>query len=510
MPPEVPRPPSLILVTVEVAEAVDGAAVFTEGRSFTTVPSSASVRPRLATLLTGRLPAAHGVRDPVRHAPAVATVADRLRAAGWDIERVGSPPLHPGETWGFQRTARTNTPALVWMHGEDRVSEAVQLHDDHPDSVLVVTSLDEDARTFVCGDVALPSWPDPIGHVDLGATLLAIAEVTAPADGRDLRGAPSGTLLTEDARSLARGGGVLIGDTPRLHDAPSVSVYPLDVRAWRQEGVEPGDPRTIGSERVPDPVAFDDVATHLSAGRLTLAERGVRALEARWGRSWTTARWQLEIATRRRGLQARIEALRRRADVDADPAAAVELLESLTDLDQYGEVYRRATDQLIRWSDQWDSEATEASFRALRAEAAQNLGLDPSRDLVWLDAFAPRLAEQVAIRVDLAAERQVAWHRWRFATGLDRARLAWSDGDAEDAIRRLEFVLEEQPYALGPRILRAQLALDAGDPDTVQRILAPVRGLDDRLDELYRQSLEMSAAERARIEALRAAFRGSR
>ncbi|MCA9568231.1 MAG: hypothetical protein KC656_10325, partial [Myxococcales bacterium] len=214
-PPEPPALPDVILLTAERSPAAEAADRLGTGELVRGVPSSVALRPALATLLTGRLPSHHGVRDPVLHAPVVPTMAEILADRGWSTRSEPGGILHAGERWGFG--ADGAGPVLVWLHGDDRLDVALAAHD--PDSHLVVVGLDGEDDLLWCGpDVA--DLPATVGHVDVLPTLLAALGVPAALDGRDVRGAESGTLDTEDARGLAFGLGIEANGRARANEAP--------------------------------------------------------------------------------------------------------------------------------------------------------------------------------------------------------------------------------------------------------------------------------------------------
>lgn len=427
-----------------------------------TVPDGADRRARLATLLTGRHVAGHGVEPAVAHRPEVPTLADRLGAAGHAVVRVGDPGLHPGETWGFEAWATDDRPLFAWIHGADGLDAALDRHRTHG-GVLVVTSLDDAAATWVHGDLALPGLPS-IGHVDVVPTLLGHLGRVAPTDGRDLRTASRGTTRRR----------VVLDDPGRK----------ARVRA------------------------------HLALGRPDLARRALDELVARDGPDRETAALQTAVVRHLDGPDAATDHLVARWEATGRPAVAFDAVAALVDRGDHGLANTVLDDLMSRWSDQWIPDAQQVRWAAARVAAGGPDVAAVDEAIAVLELLAPDLAEQLQITVDLDAGRPVARARWAHAGPVDRARLAWSAGDDAAAMALLDRHLAAFPWRWRTRILRARWAQAHDDPRTVARLIAPLRGLPGpraaEVDALSGWAEARSAEERARVAALRASFRGRR
>lgn len=491
-------PPDIVLLTAEDSLAPAVAVRLPGGVLTDAVPAGRSLRSSLATLLTGRLPPTHGVRDPVLHAPAVPTFADHLAAHGWAVEAEPGELLHPGEDWGFGRPGGPGR--FTWLHGEAHLETAVARHREG--NHLVVVGLGEEAPLYWVGP-GIHAFPERIGQVDVVATLAAASGVDVPTDGVDLRRASAGTLYREDARGLAVGLGIVGPDGVSGNEAPvrEAPVDPVLVDRWEAGGALVGDLRERGRPVHPERALelLEAVEVELRAGRLTRARDRVEELEGRFGPSGATRRLRNRIVRRTETPRGRLEDLVG-AQTAEDRLRVARLCLDLLDFSCAEQV---TGDLLANWSD-------HSLARYLRARASRLAGREALDDEAWLSVHAPRFAALLDLedRLDDGGVPRIdATLAEVPEAALLRSRVAWAAGDVDTAVDRLDAMIRASPFRIEPRRWRARWALTLGDPHTVLRLTAPLRGTDEELDALYAGAVEQLRGERERVESLRASWR---
>ena len=488
----------MVLLTLERDRTGDLRERLPSGLIAEGVPSSVSLRPQLATLLTGRLPAAHGVRDPVVHRPVLPTLVDQLAEEGWTVHTEAGGLLHPGEQWG--REASGEAGSFTWLHGEEHLEEALGLHADG--GQLVVVTLGP-GRLFWDG---LERLPERVGHVDVVPTLAALLGLERVGDGVDLRTAEVGTLYTEDARGLVYGAGVRVDGAWMRSEAPvrQAAVDDEILRRWRQRGVRAGDPQERG--RPVDPGAaldlVEQVELQLRLGRLRPAGELLERLEGRFGISGVSEDLRERMIRRLERPRARRDRLVARWDVR--PAGRLRLAEACLDLMDYSCAEQISTELLADWSDHLPA-------RRIRASAALRAGRSGGEDASWLFLNAPAASRAYELEAALNGRGPLPDGEpdlpsdWR--SELLRARLAWQRGRLDEALWRLDGVVRERPQLLEPRWWRAIYAARSGDPRTVVRLLGPVADEHPAVQAAYAEATEALSDERERVEALRARWR---
>lgn len=555
--PTAPLPSVLIVTSSRPFDPDAFDAVAAEGlvwdEAWQTAPS---VRPALASLLTGQLPARHGVRDPLRHAPITPTLATLLGDEGWSTAASATTtprPLHPGETWGFDSVFEPNEalgrsdPAFIWLHVDDSewLGHALAWQSDRPHRHLVVTTvarLDPPLAKPDRGRVPLawvgPGFPagltagDAVSQIDIAATVLDVTGMpTAGIDGTDLRAGGSPTIVQEDARPMLALGlpGIVVERGPGnpvrsygLDPAPVSDLAPAasTVRVWREDGALPTDPLGAVRRRAPDPerelVAALEIGDALRSGRLRAARAAIEALDDRLGETPATLAFRADLLLREGDPLAAIDALESLYASSPSSGLALRVAHALLDA--------RSPRQAIRWFDLvLDDWSDHPGALTGRLRCAIGLGDDGAvlEDLARLVAIHGPSAARVQLALDLADGAPVDPEeairlagRWPDDAWTQQlaARALWAAGRTGDALVLAEDELRRDPRSIALRLELATWYLELGEPERAVRLVGPVARWfpeDLRVSALYRAAHEAQLDERRRIQALRALWRHS-